>query len=1583
MAGNRLIFEVVAEGKNLKVVQQQADDIAGSVERADGARKKAGKGQDSYNKKEKAIHQSTLSSGRQMSKLNQTIGSGSSGLVGAYAVLAANVFAATAAFNTLRRAAQFETMIAGLEEVGAAAGRNLTAAADRLRDVTDQAISAEASVRTMALGISAGFRTDQMEKLAKIAKGASLALGRDMTDALDRLTRGTAKLEPEILDELGIMVRLDDATLKYATTLGKSVADLTQFERRQAFLNATLEQGEKKFGQLAEAIDVNVYDQLGASFEDLTKSLLTAVNDYLKPFIELLVNNQRALITTLALFASTIVGSMAPALMRLVTGFTNGAAATAASTKANLDNLKTTGKLPAAYMKAAGKIKEAGMSQKQYDLGMKSLNASLTSYKGILAGHLVEQGKTSAAYKGTALSIREVTAAKVALTAAYNAHMVAQNKQIIANGLEAVSAGALITGIKDIWKGLAATVVGYFAAAKGAGLLAGSWAFLKTVGMGLVTVLRGIMALLLGPWGIAIGIAAGLIYTFWDPIKKFFGMEGPKVVSAGTQKIVDSLDYIKKTAESFNKTITREGGLNASAMVAGFGAVDGIISETISNLRLLSEQSKASSADAIKAAQEAEKILEAQLDASQKRINRLEGQKQSPIRDASLAAERRTFARLQSEVANATAGTKALIESTANQLKSDMQLVVSETIKAMEQDPVFAKFTERQVSQMKNLLDQFSKGEISPEKLEEGLKRIQAPLANVKDGFEGAQDALSQWNQAVNKLATKDETPFDGAIDAADALSAKIQQVREGIGPDGLALGQKAQQALIDSIREQTGIQDILGIGDVEEWVESLKDARAVLINSEARIKKLQTQQKRLQLLAKEGIMTSKLSNTIQLKEESIRKQKLLAVNKEIFLLREIAGQELKQQENRIAGMAEGEAKEAAILELAKSRAEFETSIGDKTVLRNSLIEQQISMEERLAKAKVDGLAAEEAVLKLKMDQQKAAMKLIELSMERERVELETANANSSTRLRGTRNELSPAQEFNLAKKQRDLQIQLINKRTAMAIKELQFAMKRINADTQLQLIRMRADEARAIANMEDSSVYREQIKALEEILEMNQQISADRINAAREENKLAKENLDLEILRMRNSAKAGAVSAAGTGETTAERIASGGQYLRDMVGEGSTPKAMEAARAKALEDAKRTRLDAVAQGTIPISMGLEEMVGGDLEKYLDRTQGDFINTGKAIAEAFDTLDLSQKFEMITESMQPMIDAFREMGAEGVAIAEGLTTTTSTLNVMGRAMEHIGGKDGQPGLVNNIGSNLKEAFKGGEGAGEAMSSAIQGVAGVTTMAAGAANMLFATQKMAADAAIARIDNEIKAEMKRDGKSAASVARIKKLEAEKEKQKRKSFEADKKSKMAQVVMSTAMAVMQAFAMLGPIGGAIMSAFIIAMGAKQLSIISSMQYQGGGTASKGGSPPSITQGERQNKVDVSGSNAAGELAYMRGERGSGTGASDFTPAFSGRYRATGGAAYMVGEQGPEVFVPKVPGRIVSNDDMREGGGTPINATFNINTIDASNMEQTLTAQRGNIIGMIREAANQTGESFLESVDTLALGETRSNY
>ena len=69
---------------------------------------------------------------------------------------------------------------------------------------------------------------------------------------------------------------------------------------------------------------------------------------------------------------------------------------------------------------------------------------------------------------------------------------------------------------------------------------------------------------------------------------------------------------------------------------------------------------------------------------------------------------------------------------------------------------------------------------------------------------------------------------------------------------------------------------------------------------------------------------------------------------------------------------------------------------------------------------------------------------------------------------------------------------------------------------------------------------------------------------------------------------------------------------------------------------------------------------------------------------------------------------------------------------------------------------------------------------------------------------------------------------------------------------------------------------------------------------------------------------------------------------------------------------MFVPETPGEIV-DAGATDGMSQQQSVVFHINTIDASGVEDLLVSQRGNIIGMLRDAANTTGEPFMESVDT----------
>lgn len=235
-------------------------------------------------------------SGRDFAALARA-GDGAEGsFVGAYASLAANIFAVTAAFQALSNAARTEQLTKGLELMGARGGVALTLTAKNLQAVTDNAISAADAMKATAQASASGFSGDEIERLGKVARGASLALGRDMADSLDRLTKGAIKLEPELLDELGIMTRLDDAVKVYADANDKAVSSLTQTERRQAFLNAVLDEGERKFSDINDQIATNPFDQLSASVKNTATQIGTLANNVLGPVAKFFAENPFALL---------------------------------------------------------------------------------------------------------------------------------------------------------------------------------------------------------------------------------------------------------------------------------------------------------------------------------------------------------------------------------------------------------------------------------------------------------------------------------------------------------------------------------------------------------------------------------------------------------------------------------------------------------------------------------------------------------------------------------------------------------------------------------------------------------------------------------------------------------------------------------------------------------------------------------------------------------------------------------------------------------------------------------------------------------------------------------------------------------------------------------------------------------------------------------------------------------------------------------------------------------------------------------------------------------------------------------------
>ena len=104
MAKNEILIRLRVDDKgNLKVASKDAEKLSKSTDKAARSTEKLNKSRDKYNRTEKGVAGISSNSTKNFSKMQQSIGGegGSGGLVRAYALLAANVFALTAAFGVL------------------------------------------------------------------------------------------------------------------------------------------------------------------------------------------------------------------------------------------------------------------------------------------------------------------------------------------------------------------------------------------------------------------------------------------------------------------------------------------------------------------------------------------------------------------------------------------------------------------------------------------------------------------------------------------------------------------------------------------------------------------------------------------------------------------------------------------------------------------------------------------------------------------------------------------------------------------------------------------------------------------------------------------------------------------------------------------------------------------------------------------------------------------------------------------------------------------------------------------------------------------------------------------------------------------------------------------------------------------------------------------------------------------------------------------------------------------------------------------------------------------------------------------
>ncbi|WCZ57764.1 tail length tape-measure protein [Salmonella phage Kenya-K37] len=210
-----------------------------------------------------------------------------------YAALASNIFVLQSAFEQLKLGDQLNRLEKFGVIVGTQTGTPVQTLARSLQEAAGYAISFEEAMRQASSASAYGFDAEQLNKFGLVARRAAAVLGVDMTDALNRVIKGVSKQEIELLDELGVTIRLNDAYADYVKQLNAAntgitynVNSLTTFQKQQAYANAVIAESTKRFGYLDEVLRATPWEQFAANADAALRKIQQAAAKYLGPVID-------------------------------------------------------------------------------------------------------------------------------------------------------------------------------------------------------------------------------------------------------------------------------------------------------------------------------------------------------------------------------------------------------------------------------------------------------------------------------------------------------------------------------------------------------------------------------------------------------------------------------------------------------------------------------------------------------------------------------------------------------------------------------------------------------------------------------------------------------------------------------------------------------------------------------------------------------------------------------------------------------------------------------------------------------------------------------------------------------------------------------------------------------------------------------------------------------------------------------------------------------------------------------------------------------------------------------------------------
>jgi hypothetical protein len=212
----------------------------------------------------------------------------------------------------LKMGAQIRTLRNSFDSLSQSTGEYVPSLVE-LRTATRGMVSDTNLLLRANEALALGIPTENLDELFDAAIRLGKAMGIDATQGIQALTIGVGRQSRLVLDNLGIIVKAEEAYTEYSKRIGKTSETLTENERRLAFQTIALEKISEKAAILGDNIGETdmAMDQWGATIANVT----TKIGEMLGPLGKL-----TPIFTALAPAISIIAVQALPTLARSLYG---------------------------------------------------------------------------------------------------------------------------------------------------------------------------------------------------------------------------------------------------------------------------------------------------------------------------------------------------------------------------------------------------------------------------------------------------------------------------------------------------------------------------------------------------------------------------------------------------------------------------------------------------------------------------------------------------------------------------------------------------------------------------------------------------------------------------------------------------------------------------------------------------------------------------------------------------------------------------------------------------------------------------------------------------------------------------------------------------------------------------------------------------------------------------------------------------------------------------------------------------------------------------------------------------------------